>query len=172
MAINPAYARFLVNAPQAERQYKTIEFYHPDFPQLLRFVEDNVDRVLPIESDAPRDPGTDQTFTAISMKIKEPTINDEANPVLRIRLGAVADEVNDQIGFISGDGYLTPIEVIYRKYYSGDLTEPVTVFKLFASELSFASYTDVSFSAEDSIFTRKRSGELYTLERFPGLRGL
>ena len=62
---------------------------------------------------APRDPDTTQTFTAIAMKIKEPAENDEATPVLRIKLGAVGDEVNDQINQISGDGYLTPIQVIY-----------------------------------------------------------
>ena len=167
-----AYARFLSSAPQAQREYRTLEIYHPDFSQLLRFVQDNVDRDLFIEADAPRDPGTTQTFTAISMKIKEPAENDEATPVLRIKLGAVGDEVNDQINQISGDGYLTPIQVIYRKYYSGDLSGPVLVYQLNAANLEFTGYTEVSFSAEDADFSRKRSGELYTLERFPTLRGV
>lgn len=172
MVDQTAYARFLSSAPQAQREYRTLEIYHPNFDELLRFVQDNVDRDLPIESTAPRDPNTTQTFIAIAMGIKEPAENDEATPQLRIKLGAVADEVNDQINQISGDGYLTPIQVIYRKYYSGDLSGPVLVYELSAGNLEFKSYTEVNFTAEDADFARKRSGELYTLERFPTLRGV
>ena len=172
MVDQTAYARFLASAPQAQREFRTLEVFHPDFSDLLRFVQDNVDRDLVIEDDAPRDPGTTQTFTAISMKIKEPVENDEATPILRVQLGAVGDEVKDQISQISGDGYLTPIQIIYRKYYSGDLSGPVLVYKLSAGSLEFKSYTEVSFTAEDADFARKRSGELYTLERFPTLRGV
>ena len=167
-----AYARFLASAPQAQREFRTLEIFHPDFVELLRFVQDNVDRDLPIEAGAPRDASTTQTFTAIAMKIKEPTENDEATPQLKIMLGAVGDEVNDQINQITGDGFLTPIQVIYRKYYSGDLSDPVLVYELSAGNLEFKGYTEVNFSAEDADFARKRSGELYTLERFPTLRGV
>ena len=172
MASPDEYRKFVANAPEAQREYRTIELYHPDFTQVLRFVRDfgNVD--LTLESDAPRDPSMSVTFTAIAMNITEPGESGEIEQILTVDLGAVGGEASNQIAMITESGSLVPVELIYRKFYSGDLTEPVLVLSLSVADISFKDYNAVSFTGEDINFANKRAGEIYLTERFVGLRNL
>jgi len=168
-----AWNRFLASAPEGVREYRTIELSHPEFSAgQLRFVKDYVDADLGLEADAPRNPGEVVTFTAIAMDVKEPDETGDAEQILQINLGAVGGEVQDVLKEITAAGVLTPIQVIYRKYYGGDLTEPVVRLSLSASGLKFKSYAAVAFTAEDIDLAVKPSGEIYTTERFPGLVGV
>jgi len=169
MASLEEFKKFAASAPEAQREFRTIEMFHPDFSSVLRFVKDFEDVNLTLESTAPRDPSTSVLFTALAMEINEPGENGQIEQVLGVGLGAVGNEVNDQIDLITENGSLIPIELIYRKYYSGDLTEPVLVLSLSVADVSFKSYEQVSFTGEDTDFAIKKAGELYTLERFPGL---
>lgn len=166
------YQRFLSSAPEAEREYRTIEIFHPDFSAPVRLVQDFVDQSFTLEASAPRNPSTVQLFTAISMRIEEPGESGDIDQVLTVSLGAIGNEVQDAIDQIDPMNSLTPIEVIYRKYHSSDLTEPVLVLYQSAANVQFKGYSGVSFTAEDSDLTTKLAGELYTLERFPTLRGI
>lgn len=169
---NAAYDRFLASTPAGKREYRTIEIYHPDFSNLLRFVKDFEDQTLILEATAPRNPSSAVLFTAIAMEVGEPSENRDGDPILTINLGAVANEVNDELDLMTDTGRLTPISVIYRKFYEGDLTGPVLVLNLTASNIKFDGFTAVAFVAEDTDFINKRSGELYTIERFPMLSGV
>lgn len=170
MASLDEYKKFTASAPEAQREYRTIEMYHPDFSELLRFVKDFKDIDLTLESNAPRNPGASVTFTALSMNLNEPGENGKIEQSLTVELGAVGNEVNDQLSQITETGALQSVELIYRKYYSGDLSEPVLVLSLTVSDISFKGYEAVTFTGEDTNFAVKRAGELYTLERFPTLR--
>jgi hypothetical protein len=172
MASIDEYKKFIASAPQAQREFRTIEIYHPDFDELLRFVQDFTDNSFTLESTAPRNPSESVLFTALAANIIEPAEEGGIDSILTVDLGAVGNEVNNQIDQITPDGSLIAIEVIYRKYYSGDLTTPVLVLNLSASEIGFDGYTSVGFTAEDTNITTKRAGELYTLERFPTLANI
>ena len=84
----------------------------------------------------------------------------------------MGNQVQDLIDQITVENSLIPIQCIYRKFYSGDLTEPVLVLTLSVSDVAFDSYTEVGFIAEDTNFATKRAGELYTIERFTTLSGV
>lgn len=167
-----AYKRFLASAPTAQREYRTIELYHPSFDSVLRFVQDNESQTLALESTAPRNPSAEVSFVAISMGIEEPNETPDSDPVLIVNLGGAGGEVQAQANRISGTNALTPIECIYRKYYSGDIAAPVIVLSLSVSSINFEGYNKVAFAAEDIDFANKISGELYTIERFPMLSGI
>jgi len=169
MASLDEYEKFVSSMPEAQREFRTIELFHPDF-SLLRFVQDFKDVNLTLESTAPRNPSTSVTFKAISMNINEPGENGQIEQVLSVNMGAVGNEVNDKLQQITETGSLEPIELIYRKYYSGDLTEPVLILNLSVADVSFKGYEAVTFTGEDTNFAIKRAGELYTSERFPTLR--
>lgn len=166
------FDKYLIQAPTAKREFRTIEIHHPDFTAPLRFVQDFFNQNLLLEADAPRNPGATVLFTALSMKIKEPGTTPNASPVLTVNLGAVGNEVQDQLDKIGDSGLFTPIEVIYRRYYEDDVTGPVLVFNLSAATLNFESYSAVGFTATDIDFASRPAGEIYTLERFPGLANL
>lgn len=169
MASLDEYKKFVSSMPDAQREFRTIEIFHTDFG-VSRFLQDFEDKNFTLESTAPRDPSASVTFTAINLDINEPGESGDIEQVLSVTMGAVGNEVNDKIQQITESGSLTPIELIYRKYYSGDLTEPVLVLTMSVSEISFRSYESVTFTGEDSNFAIKRAGELYTLEKYPGLR--
>lgn len=163
---------YLIQVPTSKREFRTIEIFHPDFDAPLRFVQDFVDQDLLLEADAPRNAGEVVTFTALSMKIKEPGETPNSSPLLTVNLGAVGNEVQDQIDKITDAGLFETIEIIYRRYYEDDATGPVLIFNLSAATLNFESYSGVGFTATDIDFASRPAGEVYTIERFPGLAGL
>lgn len=171
MAAIDDYKIFAASAPESEREYRTIELYHPDFSSTLRFVADPSDRGLTLEADAPRDASTKVTFTAIYMKIIEPQESGQVEQTLSVSMGGVGGEINSILSEITESGRLTPIDLIYRKFYSGDGgLEPVIVVKLSVADVSMKGYEQVTFTGEDIDFATKRAGELYLIERFTGLR--
>lgn len=164
-----AWERFVTNFPESQREYRTIEIWHPQFAQPYRFVSNYVNIDLTLEAGAPRDPSSSVTFTGSTLRIVEPSEREDMEQVLSVDFGNTDSTIHEIVDQVAGTGYLSSAEVIYRKYYSGDLTEPATPpLYLFASSLDFND-TSVSFSAEDADLSQKRSGVLYTLELFPGL---
>lgn len=171
MASLDEYKKFVASMPEAQREYRTIEIYHPDFG-MLRFVKDFKDISLTLESTAPRNPSVSVVFNAIAMNIVEPSESGQIEQILSVDLGAVGNEVNDKVEQITESGSLIPIDIIYRKFYSGDLSEPVLVLSMSVSGIAFKGYNAVSLTCEDVDFATKRAGELYTIERFPTLRDI
>lgn len=168
-----AWKQYLVQVPTNVREFRTIEIFHPDFSSVLRFVQDYEDQTLLLESTAPRNPDENVVFTGFNIIIQEPGERPNSGPVLTVNLGAVGNEVQDQIDLITDAGLLIPIDVIYRRYYEGEATGlPVLVYELSASNLKFESYKGVAFTAEDIDFENKPAGEIYTLDRFVGLQGI
>lgn len=167
-----AYKKFLASAPTAQREFRTIEVYHPSFIKTYRFVKDFEDQTFKLESTAPRNASQNILFEALSIEIQEPRESQDGDQLLTVNLGSIGNEVEQALQTITGEDYLIPIEIIYRKYYSGDLENPIIVLTLTASNFVFQGYTIVSFTGEDTDLANKQSGELYTLERFPSLRNL
>lgn len=166
------YKRFLASAVETEREIRTIEIYHPSFSQPSRFVQDWVSLSYTLEATAPRNASQLVPFLAIAMRIQEPSETTDAEQNLVINLGGVGSDVKSKIeNAFSGTGYLTPVEVIYRKYYSGDTSQPaMPPVYLYANDIVFENNTSVAITASDDDLQNKRCGQLYTLERFPSLK--
>jgi len=171
MASIAAWKRFLASNPEAQREYRTLELWHSQLAQTYRFVSNYSDINLTLESTAPRNPGQTVAFRGVTLEITEPAERQDAEQALSVIFGNVDDTVTDIMDQISGQGFLEPIQVVYRKYYSGDLSQPATSpLYLFASSVAFEGPAAVSFTAEDVDLSQKRAGTRYTLEQFPGLR--
>ncbi len=167
MSTIAAYDRFLASSPQAQREIRTIEISHPDLSQVFRFAQDYNDLTATLED------LTVVTFTAATLEITEPAERNDSEQNLQIKMGAVSDELQDIIDQITDQGFLTELKIVYRKYYSEDLTQPAaTPLILFGSTISFEGSESVSFVAEDTDLSNKRSGQLYTLTEFPGLESV
>lgn len=169
MATVDEHSRFLVSVPEGVREYRAIELWHPQFLRVQRFVKNYIDVTLPLESNAPRNAGEQVNFQAATVNIIEPSERQDGEQILQLNFGNVDGRIHDLIDSVTGQGYLTPIEVIYRKYVSTDLSQPaVPPVTLFASSIAFQG-TSATFNAEDSDLSQKRSGGVYSLELFPGL---
>jgi len=171
MATLTDFKKFLANEPQSVIEFRTIEIFHPQLSQVYRFVSAYTDQQFGLESTAPRSAGQTVTFDGVTLEIIEPAEREDSEQVLSVIFGNVDGRVHDIVDQISGQGFFDQVELIYRKYYSGDLTEPaVPPITLFVSSLSFDGPTTVKFNAEDTDLSAKRSGTVYTFEQFPGLR--
>lgn len=170
--VSEIWKKYLNQHPTDKREFRTIEIYHPDFTSVLRFVSDYEDQTLLLESTAPRNPGANVLFTALSLIIDEPTVKGNSSPILTVNMGAVGNEVQNELDNITDDGFFTPISVIYRRYYEGETSGPVLIYNLSASNLKFESYKGVAFTAQDIDYANRPAGEIYTIERFEGLSGI
>ena len=167
MATTAEYDRFLASAPQAQREIRTLEISHPDLPKIHYFVADYEDLTATLED------LTQVTFTAATLEITEPSERQDSEQNLQVRMGAVTDSLQDILDQITEQGFLTELKVVYRKYYSEDLTQPAaTPLILFGSSINFEGSESVSFVAEDTDLTNKRSGQIYTLIEYPGLESV
>lgn len=170
MATLEQYKKFIANEPESQREVRTIEVWHPQFGTVYRFVNDYSNFVGTLESTAPRNPGASVTFTAATLQIEDPAERNDSDQLLSITVGATDGQLHAIIDQISGSGYLSQCEIIYRKYYSGDTSAPaVPPLYLFMSGVNFDNGDSATITAEDSDLSSKRSGILYTLEFFPGL---
>ena len=172
MATITEYRRFLANEPEAQIEFRTIEIFHPQLSRVYRFVKANAGVLsFVLEDTAPRNAGETVEFTAATMAIVEPSERNDSEQILSVDFGntdGIIHEIADQI---TGAGFFEQVSVVYRKYYSGDLSAPAaSPLYLFASNLAFDGPTSVSFTAEDTDLSSKRAGSLYTFELFPGLR--
>ena len=171
MATLQKWQQFLASAPEAQREYRTVELWHPQFATVYRFVSDTYPVELTLEPDAPRNNGQLVTFAAATLTVREPAERQDSSQSLSVEFGNVDGTIHNIIDQISGGGFFTPMQVVYRKYYSADLSRPaVPPLYLFAASVGFDGPTAVSFNAEDSDLSQKRSGTIYTVEQYPGLR--
>ncbi len=170
MASLEAYERFIANEPEAEIEYRTIEVTSPDIG-IKRYVFDFVPHDFTLEVDAPINAGQTVTFAAATGRVTEPAERDDGEQQLSIDLGGVDAELNTLINSVSGANYLTPINIRYRKYFSGDLSAPaVTPLYLQLTDINFENQNLVTIVAEDSNLASRRPGRYYLLEEFVGLK--
>lgn len=171
MATLEEWKKFTVGAPESQREYRTIEIWHPQLDQVYRFVSNYNDVDFILESSAPRNPGESVTFRGVSLSITEPAERQDSEQVLSVSFGNVDGTIHGIIDQITGSGFFDQIQIIYRKYYSGDLSAPaLSPSTLFASNIAFDGPIQVSFNAEDVDLTQKRAGLNYIIEQFPGLK--
>ncbi|MCK4621332.1 MAG: DUF1833 family protein [Desulfuromonadales bacterium] len=171
MTTRAQWKRFVSHVPEAQREYRTLEIWHPSLKQVYRFVKNYTDVTFGLESDAPRHAGSNVLFRGVTLEITEPAEREDSEQVLSVRFGNVDSTIHEILDQITGTGFFTEINIVYRKYYSGDLSQPaVAPLYLFAASIGFDGPASVSFSAEDADLSQKRSGILYTVEAFPGLR--
>lgn len=170
MASLTQYKQFVQNEPHSWIEYRTLEIWHEDFSQTYRFVDKRDNLTATLEAGAPRDPSTPVLFENSGLKITDPSEREDNDQLLNVKFANIGGEVQDMIEQVSGQGYLKEVQIIYRKYYSGNLNLPASPpLYLSASVITFDSSRNVSFNAEDTDMTTKKVGTFYITEVYPGL---
>lgn len=170
MATIDEYRRFLSSEYESVIEYRTVELYAPAIG-VLRYVFDIEPKEFNLESGAPRDPGKSVWFKGVGGKLTEPESNDDGNQVLTIDFGGVDSELNSILSKIVGLNRIRPIELIYRKYCSLNLSQPaMTPFYFEVSGVNFKGVHQVTVVAEDAELSLKKPGRYYLLKHFEGLK--
>ena len=170
MATDIQFIQWTQNEPESWIEYRTIEVFHYQLSQVYRYVDNRDDLTATLETGAPRNPNTAVLFSNSGLKITDPSEREDNDQLLDVTFGNIDGTIQDMLDQISGIGYLSDVEIIYRKYYSGNLLEPASPPQyLSASVVNFKSANLVGFTAEDTDMTTKRVGSFYYTETFPGL---
>lgn len=162
-----SYAEFFLNSKSSVVQLELLEISHPNFTKVYRIVRNAVKGItVKLET------GDSASFDYYPMRIENDGMKDDLDQSFTITLGDLGEVLPKELDSVaSAQGYNVKPVVTYRTYRSDDLTRPLFGPVLLEVE-SFA------FNREGSTFTAKapslnvnKTGELYTLERFPMLRG-
>lgn len=161
------YAEFFLSAPARIVQYETIEIYHPSFSRRYYIV-----RNARLGIRARLESGTYADFEYYPLLISKAGSNNTLDQTFRITLGELGELIPSEIDRCIVAGTLgTKPTLTYRSYRSDDLeTLLVGPVHLEIHEMPMTR-EGVAFEAKPAIANMNTTGELYTLERFPGLRG-
>lgn len=101
----------------------TLEFYHPNAPDRLRIVNDQVPLFATLEADAPEDGGVEVEFMAGSFRLKPAEESDSAsNPADVIEISNISGAVSQALALSRGS--LIPWVVTGRVYASDQTSAP------------------------------------------------
>lgn len=161
------YTEYFLNSESSVIQYETLEISHPDFSKTYRIVRNNPNGIT-----ATIEGGSSVAFTYYPLRIENAGIKDDLDQSIRVHLGDLGEVLPLELDAVyTANGFDTKPTVIYRTYRSDDLTSilfgPVTL------EIDGLAFTreGASFEARAPYLNISKTGEIYTIDRFPMLRG-
>ena len=161
------YTEFFLSSKSSVVQLETLEISHPDFTQTYRVVRNAVSGVnVTLETAATA------SFSYYPLRITGVGLRENLDFGLKIDLGDLGEVLPTELDEVAGaDGYGDKPTVIYRTYRSDDLTAPL--FGPILLEVKSFSFNrqGSTFEARAPSLNVNKTGELYTLDRFPMLRG-
>lgn len=161
------YAEFFLKSKSSVVQLETLEISHPNFTKTYRIVRNAVEGVtVALEN------GSSATFEYYPLQIENAGVRDDLDQSIKINLGDLGEVLPKELDEVSSnDGFgIKPI-VIYRTYRSDDLTRPL--FGPVMLEVSTFAFNreGSTFEAKAPSLNINKTGEIYSLDRFPMLRG-
>jgi len=162
----PDIIDYYLNSASNIVQYETIEISHPDFTQSYFFVRNNTEGLTAlIEGSVSKD------FDYLPMKITENPSSADLDYSLTVEFGDLGEYLPLELdAVVDADGLFVEPTLVYRTFRSDDLTEPLVgpiILKI--KSFAFDRYGSV-FQATADRANSQKTGELYTISRFPILR--
>lgn len=161
------YTRFFLSSNRGVAQLELIEISHPNFTKTYRAVRNFVGQLQVVHENA-----VTALYDYYPLKIARDGMADDLDSKLRIDLGDLGEVISAEWDAIrTANGTSTKPTVKFRAYRSDLLTAPL--FGPYVYEIeSFSGTRDgVSFVAQAPKLNVNGTGEIYALNRFPGLRG-
>lgn len=161
------YAAFFLNAGSHVVELETLEISHPNFTKTYYIVRNAIDGItVKLET------AVYQEFEYYPLRITPIGSGDDLDQVLKVQLGDLGELLPNELKAIfAADGFGVKPTVKYRTYRSDDLDAPL--YGPVALEVN-----NIAFNKQGAVFeaTAPRlnttaTGELYTTNRFPMLRG-
>ena len=161
------YAEFFLKSKSSVVQLETLEISHPNFTKIYRVVRNAVEGVtVKLEN------GTNAVFTYYPLQIENAGVRDDLDQSIKINLGDLGEVLPKELDEVSSKGGfgIKPI-VVYRTYRSDDLSRPL--FGPVTLEVSTFAFNreGSTFEAKAPSLNINKTGEIYSLDRFPMLRG-
>lgn len=163
----PDALAYFLNSNRNVVRLDLVEISHPAFTQVYRRVRNARDGVAVTLED-----GTVGQFDYYPMAITELGDSADLDNGVRIDFGDLGEVLPRELdAAYAADLMLVKPQILYRAYRSDDLSKPmVGPLRLVATTFSFKR-EGASFEARAPYVNNTNTGELYTITRFPGLRG-
>lgn len=161
------YSEFFLNSKSSVVQLELLELSHPNFSKVYRIVRNAVQGVtVTLETSVVA------TFDYYPLRIESNGSRDDLDQSFSITLGDLGEILPKELDSVSSaNTFNIKPTIVYRTYRSDDLSKPL--FGPVHLEVdSFAFNKDgASFQAKAPSLNVNKTGEIYTFERFPMLRG-
>jgi len=163
------YISFFLNSKSSIAELELIELSHPEFSTVYRIVRNAVEGItVTLET------GESSFFDYYPLSLEGSTVQEDLDFIITIKVGDLGEIIPVELDRIAKavNGFKTKPAVIYRSYRSDDLTAPMYgPLLLEISEFNFIR-DGAEFEAKAPLLNISRTGESYSLARFPMLRGL
>ena len=162
----PDYSYFLQGNPD-DVLIQLVEVSHPSFSKAYRYVKNAVDGVMVRHED-----GSEHWYEYSPLSIRKSKSSDDLDQSLDIGVGDLGLEFPLDIDRLRrGSEYDVKPKLNYRECLMSDLTKPM----LSILDLEVTDYrpkkTGALFTCKAKQLNLSKSGETYTLDKFPSLRG-
>lgn len=164
----PDYTAFFLDSAPDVYRIETLEISHPDFTQTY-WTQVNVTDTITLGLE---NSGGNQAFQYVPMEIRPRAGSNDLTSGITVNFGDLGEILPREIDAVmSADAMGVKPTVKYRLYRSDDLTAPM--FGPETYELSSINFdiTGATFEADARALNLNRTGERYTIARFPMLAG-
>lgn len=158
------YVSFFLNAQGGIVQLDCIEIMHSSFPKVFRYVRNDTSGITVKHED-----GIDYFYDFQQIEIGRNNIANDLDQIFNITIADYDDAlIQAYVGLTDN----VPPTFKYRVYRDDDLTSPMlTIQTLDIVSMNKDSTGLVTFDAQAPELNSVKTGDSYSLERFPMLRG-
>ena len=166
----PDYTSFFLDSSSGVVPLECVEISHPDFEQPFRYVKNDVNGVTVKHAVS----GPNVEYVYQPMSIQRSTVTNALDQKLALTIGDVDDELIEAvISARLGENWNQRPQVKWRLYRDDDLSSPMVELQtLEVASLSKDGTGNCTFDAKAPELNSVKTGETYSLERFPLLRGM
>lgn len=158
------YELYLYNNPDGQQLIETLSITHSSLTQDYNIVREPEGLTLSIEGGIPT------FFQGVNFEVRKNTSADDLDEEFSI----VFDDVDGILKGEAGNIPLTTdefVQVVYRAFISEDTSAPAFgPITLQGTSMTSSNDGQVTITAQSPSLNVNRCGELYTYERFPGLK--
>lgn len=161
------YSEFFLNSDSSVVPLDTMVISHPSFSKTYYIVRNAINGITATLED-----GTTHTFDYYPLSLKQTSASDDLDQQLEIQLGDLGEVVPQEIDRCFNSGTLqTKPTLMFRVFRSDDLSAPVEGPYRFQISSLGTKKDATGFTAEAPRLNSNRTGEQYSLDRFPMLAG-
>jgi hypothetical protein len=161
------YGEYFLNSNSNIVELELIELSHPNFTTTYYLVRNAIDGIVVI-----LETSVSQEFIYYPLQITPSGSGDDLDQLIKVQLGDLGEVLPQELDSIFiNNGFDVKPTLIYRTYRSDDLTTPLLgplTFKV--NNITF-NETGAVLEASAPKLNSSGTGEFYTTNRFPMLRG-
>lgn len=165
----PDYTEFFLNRAGSVIMLECLEFSHPSFSKTYYVVRNAPDGATVTHEDA-----STHTYEYTPLKIELGNATDDLDQKLNIALADLGRVLPAEVDAALAGSYahIAP-KLKYRAYRHDDLSQPlISLQVLEVTSLSRDAEGITTIEAKAQGLNNNRTGQIYSLDRFPLLRGL